>query len=127
MDVIDVIDDDKILECEDCRFAPDLISMHDGNKYFCSECSRIYDTELGDTMKHHLQLWSEVDDIITAESSEPMIVNFTDQYYAAKTSNNNNNNSKKSDEFIPEDKFLKKRGITILEEHTTHYDNVEWY
>jgi hypothetical protein len=34
MDVIDVIDDnDEILECEDCRFAPDLISMHDGNKY----------------------------------------------------------------------------------------------
>jgi hypothetical protein len=35
MDVIDDTDDDEILECEDCRFAPDLIPMHNG-KYLCS-------------------------------------------------------------------------------------------
>jgi hypothetical protein len=100
MDVLDVIDDtdDENLQCEDCRFAPDLIPFHNGNKYLCSECGRIYDTELGDIAKHHMQLRSEVDDVMIAESSEPMIVNFADQYYTPKTSDNN---SKKSDEFIP--------------------------
>lgn len=58
-------------------------AIHDG-KYLCSQCGRtyVYDTELGDiAKKHRMQLRSEVDDVITAESSEPMIVNFADQYY----------------------------------------------
>jgi hypothetical protein len=73
-------------------------------------------------MKHSLRLRSEVDDVMISESSEPMIVNFGDQYYAAKT---NDNNSKKSNQFFLDDKLLRKPGITILEEYTTHYDNVE--
>ena len=89
---MDVIDDDENLQCEDCRFAPDLIPMDNGNKYLCIVCGRIYDTELGDIAKHHMQLRSEVDDVMIAESSEPMIVNFADQYYAAKTNDNDDNN-----------------------------------
>ena len=78
---MDVIDDDENLQCEDCRFAPDLIPMDNGNKYLCIVCGRIYDTELGDIAKHHMQLRSEVDDVMIAESSEPMIVNFADQCF----------------------------------------------
>jgi hypothetical protein len=85
MDILDIIDDDddENLQCEDCRFAPDLIPMREG-KYLCSECGRTYDTESGDIAKHSLRLRSEVDDVMISESSEPMIVNFADQYYAAE-------------------------------------------
>lgn len=55
-----------------------------------------------------------MDNVVVAESSGPMIVNFPDEYYA----NVNDNNTKKSNEFIPEDKFINKHGITILEEYT---------
>jgi hypothetical protein len=122
MDVLDVDTDDyENLQCEDCMFAPDLIPFHNGNKYLCSECGRIYDTESGDIAKHPLRLRSEVDDVMISESSEPMVVNFGDQYYAAKTNNNNDT----SNQFFLDDKILRKPGITILEEYTTHYDNVE--
>jgi hypothetical protein len=39
-------------------------------------------------MKHSLRLRSEVDDVMISESSEPMIVNFSEQYYTPKTNDN---------------------------------------
>jgi hypothetical protein len=63
-------------------------------------CGRTYDTELGDMAKHPLRLRPEVDDVMISESSEPMIVNLADQYYAAKT--NDDNNDKKSNQFFLE-------------------------